>query len=158
MTTLLPTRWTTRFPTFAWRDIDGFEDRLRRLFEEPLAFGETEPFGWVPAVDVAETDEEMILTAELPGLTEDDVEIDLEGNMLTIRGEKKEETEKEEAKGERKMRIFERRYGAFSRSFTLPPMVEAEKIAAEVENGVLRVHMPKTSEARGRRIAVKSKK
>lgn len=158
MRTLLPTRWTTRLPTFAWRDIDGFEDRLRRLFEEPLAFGEAEPFGWVPSVDVAETDGEMVLTAELPGLTEEDVDIELEGNVLTLRGEKKEEAEREEGEGERKMRIFERRYGEFCRSFTLPNTVDPEKITAEVEKGVLEVHMPKTTEARGRRIAVKPKK
>lgn len=151
MRTALPTR---RFPTLTpWREYDGFENRIRRLLGE--AFGETETFGWTPAVNVMETDEELKLTAELPGIAPEDVEIELEGNVLTIRGEKRMEHKEEE---EGKLRVYERAYGEFTRSFTLPATVNAEKIAAEFENGVLMVHMPKTAEARGRRIKVEAKK
>lgn len=152
MLTGLPTR---RFPALApWREIDGFENRLRRMFGEAL--GETEALGWAPAVDVVETDDELKLTAELPGVGPEDVEIELEGNMLTIRGEKK--LEREETKAEGRARVFERVYGEFSRSFTVPAAVDPEKITAEFQNGVLMVHMPKTTEAKGRRIEVHAKK
>ena len=148
----LPTR---RFPALApWREIDGFENRLRRMFGE--AFGETETLGWTPVVDVVETDEALKLTAELPGVGPEDVEIEVEGNILTIHGEKK--VEREETKAEGRVRLYERAYGEFSRSFTLPTSVNPDKIAAEFEDGVLMVHMPKTTEAKGRRIKVQAKK
>ena len=143
-----------RLPALApWREIDGLENRISRLLGEP--FGETEPFGWTPAVNVVETDAEMTLTAELPGVAPEDVEIELENNVLSIHGEKKVEREEKE---EGKVRIYERAYGEFTRSFTLPATVNPEKIAAEFENGVLTVHMPKTAEARGRRIKVEARK
>lgn len=148
------TRTGRRLPALApWREIDGFESRIGRLLGEP--FGETEPFGWTPAVNVVETEGEMTLTAELPGVGPDDVDIELENNVLRIHGEKKVEREEKE---EGKVRIYERAYGEFTRSFTLPATVAADKIAAEFENGVLTVHMPKTAEARGRRIKVEAKK
>ncbi len=154
MLTNLPTR-APRLGAWPWREVDGLENRLRTLFDVP--FAEPEVMGWVPMVDVVETDAEMVLTAELPGLTLEDVEIELEGNVLTLHGEKTREIQKEEAKGERKMRLWERRYGEFSRSFTLPNTVEAKEIRAEFDHGVLTIHMPKTLEAKGRRIAIKAK-
>lgn len=154
MRTRLPARWSSALTPR--RDIDGFETRLRRLFEEP--FFETETVGWMPSVDVTEEEDELMLTAELPGVAPEDVDIELEGNVLTIHGEKKREHEREETKGERKVRVWERSYGEFSRSFTLPTSVDPEKVAAEFENGVLMVHLPKSVEARGRRIEVEAKK
>lgn len=150
----LPTRWSSALAPR--REIDGFETRLRRLFEEP--FFETETMGWMPAVDVVEKDNELMLTAELPGVASEDVDIELEGNLLRIHGEKKGEREEEETKGERKVRVWERTYGEFSRSFTLPGYVDPAKVAAEFENGVLTVHLPKAAEAKGRRIKVEAKK
>ena len=150
MLTLPSRRFSVMTP---WREGDGFENRLSRLLGEP--FAEAEPFGWTPAVNVVEHDDEMILTAELPGVMPDDVDIDVEGNVLSIRGEKKvEHVEKEEGK----LRVYERAYGEFVRSFTLPAFVNPGKIAADFENGVLTVHMPKTTEARGRKIKVEAKK
>ena len=146
----LPTRRAAMTP---WRQFDGFENQVRRLLEETM--GEAETFGWTPAVNVVENDDEMKLTAELPGVSPDDVDIEIENNVLSIRGEKKVEHEERE---EGKFRIYERAYGEFTRSFTLPATVNAEKIAAEFENGVLTVHLPKTAEARGRRIKVEAKK
>lgn len=150
----LPTLLSRR-TAWPWREFD-VDNRLLRLFEEP--FGEAEPFGWAPSVDVEETDDELLLTAELPGLEEKDVEIDVEGNSLTLRGSKKQEREEEKANGNRKMRIWERRYGEFTRSFTLPGTVDVEKIRAEFDKGILTVHMPKTSESKGRKIAIGARK
>ncbi len=149
--TRLPTRRRGYFP---WEDANGIEGRLKTLFDDPFTFGTVHTLGWTPTVDVAETDQALLLTAELPGVEEKDVEIELEGNVLTIRGEKKEMSEKEEMKGERRMRIWERRYGEFSRSFTLPNTVDAESIRAEFAKGLLTVHLPKTQEAKGRRIEI----
>ncbi len=154
MKTLLPIRRTAGW-TFPWREIDGFENRLGGWLDEPFFGAET--FGWVPSVDIVENDHELLLTAELPGLDEKYVEIEVEGNVLTLKGEKTDETEKEEEKGGYKMRMWERRYGEFSRSFTLPGTIDTAKIEASFDKGVLTVHMPKTVEAKGRRIAIKAK-
>lgn len=105
---------------------------------------------WVPAVDITETPDEIILSAELPGMTKDDVQIEVQDNVLTIRGEKKEEREEKEGK----RYIYERRFGSFTRSFTLPANVDPNRISARFENGVLKVTVPKTEEARGRRVNI----
>lgn len=152
MRPLLPIQTSTRFPTL--RRGDGFENRLRRMMEE--AFGELEEIGWHPAVEVTETADELTLTAEFPGMKVEDVEIELEDDVLTLRGEKKEEERDEEkTEGEVTYRVTERRYGEFSRSFTVPSTVDADAIEASFEDGVLTVHMPKTAESRGRKIEVK---
>lgn len=152
--TTLPTRFARRL-ALPWREFD-IDPGLRGLFDEP--FGAVETLGWAPSVDVEETDEELLLTAELPGLDEKDVEIDIEGNTLTLRGTKSHEREEEKANGERKMRIWERRYGEFNRFFTLPNTVDISNIRAEFDRGVLTIHMPKTVESKGRRIAIERKK
>lgn len=135
-------------------------DELRRMREEMdrfmnSVFGGTglAPRGvseWTPAMDVVETADEFVVTAELPGLGKDDIEIEIENNILTIRGEKKEERrEKEE-----RHYVYERRFGGFTRSFTLPTNVDPDRVSARFENGVLTVTLPKTEEARGRRVEI----
>lgn len=106
----------------------------------------------MPDVDVTETEDELRITAELPGMEENDVEIELSGNQLTVRGEKKEE--REETKKD--YHISERRYGSFRRSLQVPDTVDTEKIDAKMKNGVLTVVLPKTEEAKSkaRKIAV----
>lgn len=155
MLTDLPTRMTPRVTAWPWREGDGLENRLRTLFDVP--FVAPESMGWVPVVDVEETDDEMLLTAELPGLTLEDVDIELEGNVLTLHGEKTRKIRKEDARGEPRMRMWERRWGEFSRAFTLPATVAVNDIRAEFHNGVLTVHMPKTVESKGRRIAIRER-
>lgn len=150
MRPLMPIQTTARFPML--RRGDGFENRLRRMMEE--AFGEVEGIGWHPAVQVTETADELKLTAELPGMKAEDVEIELEDDVLTLHGVKKEEKEEEKTEGEVTYRVAERSYGEFSRSFTLPSTVDAEEIEAKFTDGILTVRMPKTSEARGRKIEV----
>lgn len=95
-----------------------------------------------------------MLTAELPGIDPKDIDIDLEDDRLTIRGTKKDELEKED----REYQIYERRYGSFERSFSLPRSVDSEKIEANFENGVLTIRLPKTEVARGRKIEIKNGK
>ena len=138
-----------------WREFDGFDNRIRRFFDE--AIGEAEQLGWSPAVEVAETDDAMELTAELPGVKPEDVQMEIEGNVLTLHGTKKAEHEEEKKKDELRYRVWERSYGEFSRAFTLPSTVDVDKIEAEFKNGVLNVRMPKMAEAKGRRIAIEAK-
>jgi HSP20 family protein len=136
-------------------EFDDMERRLRRLASEVLEpFRQTEPMTltWTPAVEIVEKDDELLLTAELPGLGPDDVEIELENNILTLRGEKKEEHEEKTTR----FHVWERAYGAFERSLPLPKTVNAEAIKADFHDGLLEVHMPKLAEARGRKIAIKA--
>ncbi|MEW5931632.1 MAG: Hsp20/alpha crystallin family protein [Gemmatimonadota bacterium] len=105
-----------------------------------------------PETDVVETEKEIRVVTEMPGLKPDDVEVDVENNVLTIRGEKREERTEGEAGG--KYHLAERRYGTFARSFVLPRDVDAERIEAAFEHGVLTVRIPKSERAQRRRIQV----
>jgi HSP20 family protein len=141
------TRWSYRNP---WRDLDTLTNRLNQMFDDgfptPSSGG-----SWAPAVNVEERPDELLLTAELPGMGHDDIELEVENNILTLRGEKTEELREEEG---RRYHMWERRYGSFQRSFTLPRTVDADNIHAEFENGVLTVRMPKAPEAKSRRIEI----
>jgi HSP20 family protein len=149
------TRYALRNPSLSpWRDLEEVSNRLARFFEEsPLSTG-TNGGNWVPSVNVEETKDELVLTAELPGLTEDNVSIEIENNVLCISGEKTEE--RTEGDEERRYHLWERRYGSFQRSFTLPRTVKAEDIQARFEHGILRISMPKVPEAKGRRITIQT--
>jgi HSP20 family protein len=136
-----------------WPAFADAPTRFSRMIEE-MFDGETgQGFGWNPAVDIVENDGELLLTAELPGMKREDVHIEVNEGMLTLRGEKREH--KEEKTGN--ARLVERTYGAFERSFTLPRSVDAEKIAAEFADGVLMIHMPKTAKAAGRKVEIATK-
>lgn len=147
------TRYRDRRFLSPWRDLDQVADQFSRLFGEPV-FGGTEGTSWLPPVNVEETKDHLVLTAELPGLTRDDVEIEMENNVLTVRGRKEES--REETKEDTKVHVWERRYGSFQRSFSLPRTVSADDISATFENGVLRVEMPKAAEAKGRTIEIRT--
>lgn len=155
------------FPTFAgsaaFPAIEDAENRFNRFVErilnEPFS-GATmvpESIGWVPAMDIVETSKEVTLTAELPGIEQKDVDVSVEDGVLTIRGEKSEE--RKEEGDEKKVYLYERTYGSFLRSFTLPSTVDGSKITADFVNGVLKVHMPKGVEPKpkGRKIELQSK-
>jgi len=157
----------TRRP--AWAAIPQLQvpNRLRAFFDDPFfaALNEPltdemlpEPLGWNPAVDVTETNDAYIFGAEIPGMKREDITITFEKEVLTIRGEKSREEKKVED-GERKFHIWERTYGAFQRTFTFPAMVLADKIAAEMKDGVLTVTVPKAPEAKSsaRKIEIKPK-
>lgn len=155
-------RYRNRTPGFGlslapWRELNELHNRISRLFDETFGTGPlAEGISWVPAVDVLETADSIVVTCELPGMTAEDVEISLENNVLTIQGEKKEARTEEDR--DRRYHLWERTYGAFQRSFTLPRTVDADKISAEFANGVLTVTLPKTAEAKGRRIQISAKK
>jgi HSP20 family protein len=125
------------------RVFDSFFDR----FDKPFAM-----FGGEPRLDMAETDGAVRVTVELPGIDQKDVEISATDNLLTIRGEKREETES----GEGARHIVERRYGSFQRAIPLPPGLDMDKAEARFDKGVLTVTLPKTPEAKAavRKIAV----
>jgi len=137
-----------------YRDIVTLRDRMNRLFEDmPTLRGEEKDLAasaWAPAVDIYETENEVVLTAEIPGVDEKDIEIKVEDDTLTIRGERKFEKETKEENFHR----IERAYGSFFRSFALPSYVDHDKIEAEHENGVLRIRMPKKAELKPRKVKI----
>jgi len=108
---------------------------------------------WTPVVDIAEHDDDYIVKVELPGVNKDEVKITLESNILTIRGEKKQE---KETKKENLHRV-ERSYGSFQRSFTFPTTVKSDKIDASYKDGILTIALPKAEEAKPKQIEVKVK-
>ncbi len=142
------TRWTSRNP---WREFDALTNRLGLALDDQFPTPSTSG-AWMPAVNVEETADELVLTAELPGLRQENVEVEVENNILTLRGEKSET--RKEGDENRKYHLWERSYGSFQRSFTLPRTVSADKISAEFTDGVLHVRMPKAAEAKGRKIAI----
>lgn len=135
-----------------------FRREMDRMFDDFFG-GTLRPAhaGWqaiTPAVDIDETDKEMVVTAELPGVNEKDVEVNLAGDILTIKGEKKAEHEQKNGDSY----YMERRFGSFSRSVRLPFEVKDEKVDAKFKDGVLTIHLPKPAELQRsvRRIEVKA--
>jgi HSP20 family protein len=135
-----------------WRELDQLTNRLSRRFE-PASSEMSRADGWMPAVSVEEAENELILVAELPGMKPADVDVQIENNVLTIRGTKTEY--RKEGDENRRYHVWERSYGSFERSFRLPHTVLPDALAAEFEDGLLRIRMPKAPEARTRRIEVR---
>ena len=136
-----------------FRELSSLQTEMNRLFN--AAFDTPTGNGggarrWTPAMDLVETDEHFVLRADLPGLTESDVNIELEDNVLTVSGERKAE---HEAKGEGFYRV-ERSFGTFSRSLTLPKGIDPEAVTAGFENGVLQVRVPKPEQRKPRKITI----
>lgn len=150
----------------AWgsRELDpffrGFRTQLDTLFED--WFGRSMGGTLAPRVDVSETNKEVTLKVELPGVEEKDIEVSLSGNELTIKGEKKSEQEEKKASEGEEGRVFhrvERSFGAFQRTMTVPFDVEPDKVSAQFKDGVLTVSLPRPESAtvapQARRIEVK---
>ncbi len=136
------------------RDWDRLEDQMQRLLGSMPAWEATsEPFLWAPRVDFSDENGSFALTAELPGVEPNEVDIEVEGNVITIKGEKKLRREHKDDR----VQVAERRYGAFERSFTLPSSANPEEITADFRQGILTVHIPKRPEARGKKIEVKAR-
>jgi HSP20 family protein len=135
-----------------FRNLSTLQEQVNRLFETSYrGRGDNSALTtWAPAVDIYETENELVLKADLPEVNERDLDIQIENNMLTIRGER---TFDHEVKEDNYLRI-ERTYGAFSRSFSLPNTVNTEAIKAEYKNGVLRVELPKRAESKPRQVKV----
>jgi HSP20 family protein len=135
------------------REFAVMNDRLNRLFGNVYLRDEDTGFRgtWVPSVDIYETDKhDLVLRAELPGMSREDIEVTVENGTIVIKGEKKFDTEVKEEH----YRRIERTYGTFHRSFTLPNTVDAAKVAAEYKNGVLTVTLPFKEEAKPRTVNV----
>lgn len=137
------------------RDLENMSDRINRLLAGPSwpDSGKDESMAlveWVPVVDVTETDEEFQISADLPGVEKKDVKLSVENGVLLISGRR----EQEEEKGKRHHKI-ERAYGSFARSFTMPDVVDEQKVTAEFKNGVLTVRLPKSEKARPKSIEVR---
>jgi HSP20 family protein len=135
------------------RELKNLQVQLNRLFEPFARFAGTDEDlvsgTWVPPVDVAETQDRIVVRAEVPGMKQEDISIEFENGLLTIRGDRK--LEKQE--GVTWHRV-ERIYGNFSRSFTLPRSVDPEKIAASYRDGILEVEVPKREEAKPKHIKI----
>lgn len=138
-----------------WNHLDAFANRMNRIFGDAGLGNLTHGAEWVPPVSVKERSGEILLTAELPGMTEDQVEISLENNVLSVSGEKLEELEtREDGDADGKFHLVERTFGSFRRSFMLPRTIQPEGITAEFDNGLLTVRLPKADEALSRKIEV----
>jgi HSP20 family protein len=135
------------------RDLLTLQDRMNRMFESSFRGGEDDwalGGSWAPAVDIYEKDGNIVLKAELPGVDAKDVDVRVENNLLTLRGERKFDNEVTRDNYHR----VERSYGSFSRSFTLPNVVDTANIKAEFRDGVLHMTLPKREEARPRQIQI----
>lgn len=144
----------TRYTIHQRPEFTNLQTQLNRFLEPFARFAAREDEdlvsgSWVPPVDVAETQEKILVRAEVPGLKQEDIQIEFENGLLTIRGERK----LEKTEGVTWHRV-ERVYGNFSRSFTLPRTVDAEKIAATYREGILEIEVPKKEEAKPKNIRI----
>ena len=137
-----------------FRDLVTLRERMNRLFEDAFTSrGEEKDLvasSWSPSVDIFETENEIVLTAEVPGVDEKNIEIKLEDNTLSLKGERNFEKETKEENYHR----IERSYGSFYRSFTLPRNIDQDNIKAESENGILRISMPKKPELKPKKVKI----
>ncbi len=137
-----------------FREMETLLDRYSRSARKSLAKSDDRTFevgDWMPVVDIDETEDAFVVKAELPGVEKDDVSVNIDNDVLTIKGEKKTETE------DKKRHRIECTYGSFVRSFTLPQAVKTEMVEAEYKNGVLNLTIPKSEEAKPKQIEVKIK-
>src|ERR1700719_3844139 len=140
-------RWTP------YRGPNSLQEQVNRLFDDTFSShrsSQSDLATWAPPVDVYETPNELVVKADLPDMNEKDIDVRVENNLLTVRGERKFEKNVTE---DNYLRV-ERTYGAFSRSFSLPNRVNPEAIHAEYKNGVLTVNLPKREESKPRQVRV----
>jgi HSP20 family protein len=132
------------------REVDSLQTEVNRVFDAFFGQGASASRRWVPAMDLVETEDHLVLKADLPGLGSDDVEIEIKDGVLTVSGERRADHEE---KSEGYFRV-ERSFGRFSRSLTLPKGVEADSVAAEFDDGVLEVRIPKPEERKPHRVEI----
>ena len=137
-----------------FRDLNMLQDRMNRLFDNAgRTWGNDEPSAsttWSPAVDIFETEGEIVVKAELPGMERKDITLNLENNVLTLRGDRRFE---KETKDDNYHRI-ERSYGGFSRAFTIPTSVDDDKIRADYKDGILKIALPKKEQVKAKQIKI----
>ena len=151
---LYPTLWRTSAAPSIWDELSSARREMDRAFDRFFSQPAGTPGLWMPAVDVRETNDGIHVTAELPGLRSEDVTVTLENGVLSISGEKKQEVQ--EGKEEGNYYLFERRYGRFERSFALPRTVDADRIKARFDDGILTVTLPKAENAKPRRVQIEA--
>ena len=138
-----------------FREMSALQERMNRLLADfrtrtPLGEEEMAQGAWVPAVDIYETKDSIVLNVELPGVTKEDIALEVKDGTLTIKGEKKLEKDVKEENYHR----LERTYGSFMRAFTLPSMVQQDKVKARFKDGILEIQIPKAEEAKPKQIRV----
>lgn len=137
-----------------WKDLIALQERMNRLLEESFGRLRKEEGlvsgAWTPAVDIYETENSLVVTAEIPGVSEKDIDVRIENNQLIVKGERKFEKETKEENYHR----IERIYGNFYRSFSLPSTVDHEKVKAEYKNGVLKIVLGKKEEVKPKQIKI----
>ena len=142
-----------------FRDVMTLQDRMNRLFDQALSRPRADDeegltaSTWVPAVDIFETADSIVMRAELPGVSRENIDIQVRDNTLTLKGERKFERE---VKDENYLRV-ERSYGAFQRAFSLPTLIQQDTIKAVFKDGVLEVTMPKAVEAKPKQVKIEVK-
>lgn len=139
-----------------FRELEEVSDRLNRMFARPATRSSNGKetmivADWTPSVDISETEGEYQIKAEIPDVKKEDVKVTLEDGVLTIQGERKHEKEE---KGTKYHRI-ERSYGSFVRTFSLPDVIDDDKVKAEFKDGILNLHLPKSEKAKPKAIEVK---
>ncbi len=150
------TRWKPEREVTSWspmRDLLNMQHEIGRVFDSLFSDYDSGSFvsQWAPRIDVMEHGDAYVIKAELPGVSKNDVKITLQDNVLTLRGEKKQEKEEKDLNFYR----VERAYGTFERSFTLPTGVKNDRIDATYRDGVLTITLPKVEEAKPKEIEVK---
>lgn len=134
------------------REVDSLQSEVNRIFDSFFGngAGDVRARRWVPAMDLVETDDELVLRGDLPGLDRDDVNVEIKDGVLTVSGERKAE-QKDRSEGFYRV---ERSFGSFSRSLSLPTGVDADKVSADFDKGVLEVRIPKPEERKPHRVAI----
>jgi HSP20 family protein len=137
-----------------FRDLLNIQDEMNRMFNNAFARfpekGEGSAMLWAPLVDIVETDDEITVVAEIPGMKKEDVKISIQDDVLTLKGEKKQEKESNQKNFQR----VERSYGVFERSFSLPSSIQSDKVKASYKDGLLTIHLPKAEEAKPKEISI----
>jgi len=155
-------RWRPGWGIIPWRplrELEALERRFDDIFGRPFLPSiwrrtPMEERGWAPAIEVFDKEDKFVVKAEVPGIKSEDIDVSVVGDTLTIKGEKKAETEVKEED----YYCCERSYGSFYRSIALPSNVDASKIEADYEDGVLEVSLPKAPEVKPKKVAVSAKK
>jgi len=140
-------------PLKPFREISNLRREMDRMWEDFFGSGQVNVREglWAPSVDVSETNDAVIVKAEIPGMEAKDIDISLTGDVLTIKGEKKQETEEKEENFHR----IETRYGSFSRMLRLPAAIQTDKVDATYEKGILKLVLPKKEEVKPKQIEIK---
>ena len=138
-----------------FRNMSTLQDRINRIFEEASSRSqdydvEVSKCDWRPLVDIYDTEKSIMINAELPGLSKEDITLDVKENILTLKGERKFDSEVKDESYYRRERFF----GAFERAFTLPSTIDPEKITANFNNGILQIEIPKPEEKKPKQISI----